>query len=121
MALLLFQYGLTALAYAGRSGHTETVKLLLSHPDIDEFSNSMIATKAAGTGWVAQRLKESGLSARLIAECNDILINHEGFMSETNFAELSVSKLTSAYLDGIGIASKDAQLHIKKLHALLRA
>ena len=68
------------------------------------------------SSWLAQRLTAGGVSARLVSECDQILVVNEGFVNEELLAAMPPALFTEDYLAEQGIYAKSLQQQLLCIH-----
>lgn len=71
--------------------------------------------------WLFTRLLSSGCSVTQAKDCHIKLVETEGFLTESDFADCPPSEFDASYLTNVGITAKGLQCHLIKLQAELHA
>jgi len=72
------------------------------------------------TSWLTERMTELGYAKKMIDTCHEQLVDEQGFVQESLFAELPEAEFNTAFMKEIGITAKGAQLYLSRLHRELR-
>lgn len=73
------------------------------------------------SSWLAARLLASGYDLAIVRDCEQRLVNQEGFALENDFADCLPTEFNRAYLVSIGITGLGTQKHLLALHSELHA
>ena len=72
------------------------------------------------TSWLTERMTDLGYAKKMIDTCHAQLVDEQGFVQESLFAELPEAEFNTAFMKEIGITAKGAQLYLARLHRELR-